>query len=396
MPLEPGSRKMRTTLLAESLVKRQHNVLWWTSAFDHFKKKWDFSSDAELVISNGIKIKALKGIGYKRNISLRRFVDHRILAKKFKKLASKENKPDVIVTSMPPHDLAFEVVAFANKNNIPVLVDIRDEWPDLLIQHVPVKLQKIAKMVLFKEFVLTKKTMKGADALVAMMDPFLDWGLKYAERDKTWAEKVFYLGYKRNVGRENKSNKIVKLKDRLENKFVVTFIGTFVHSNNPSILLDCAKKLIDKDICFVLAGCGDLFDKIKKESSDLPNVILPGWLEQSEINTLLEHSNVGVCPATQIRDAFPNKVFVYLSAGLPILSAWQGDLQKTIDKYRIGFYYTPNDAEALIGNIKKLYENNELYTLLSNNALRVFDELFDADKIYYDYASHIESVAQAL
>lgn len=33
--LEEKARKMRTSLLAYKLVERGHNVLWWTSAFDH-------------------------------------------------------------------------------------------------------------------------------------------------------------------------------------------------------------------------------------------------------------------------------------------------------------------------------------------------------------------------
>lgn len=52
LPLESDSRKMRTVLLAESLVERRHDVLWWTSAFDHFKKKWIFRTDTELNVKS--------------------------------------------------------------------------------------------------------------------------------------------------------------------------------------------------------------------------------------------------------------------------------------------------------------------------------------------------------
>lgn len=393
LPITTGVGKMRTALLADKLAEREHSILWWASTFDHFKKKWIFRTDTDLNVRNSFNIKALKGAGYKKNISFSRFVDHRIIARKFRRLAPEMPKPDIIITSMPPHNLAFEVVMFAKDNNIPVLVDIRDEWPDLFLNYVPPRLRRFVKMAFFREFSIIKKTMENADGLVAMMNPLLEWGLNYAKRDKTWRDRVFYLGHKRSIARTNKSDRMLKLVEDIRDRFVVTFIGAIVHHGNPSILIDCARKLIDENIYFVLAGDGDLFTKIKRKSSNLPNVALPGWLKQSEINTLLEYSDVGVCSITQVRNAFANKAFVYLSAGLPVLSAWQGDLKDIIEEYQIGFYYPPNDVDALVNSIKKLYEDQELYRTMSNNALRVFNELFDADKIYNEYADHIEKIA---
>ena len=394
LPITTSVRKMRTALLADKLIDRGHSVLWWTSAFSHLEKKWIFKKDTELKTEKGINIKALKGVGYRKNISMPRFADLRIIGNKFRRLAPKMPKPDIIITSMPPHNIAFEVVMFAKKNNIPVLVDIRDEWPDLFLNHVPQKLQRLAKILLSREFFMIKKTMQLADGLIAANNPFLEWGLNYAKRNKTYKDKVFYLGYKKSAYLENKSEKMLKLKDKLKDKFVVVFIGTFGHNNNPCMLIDCAKLLIDTNICFVLAGIGDLFTEIKRRSSDLPNVMLPGWLNQSEISTLLEYSDVGVCPAPQIRDSFPNKAFIYLSAGLPVLSAWHGDLKKFIEEHQIGFYCLPDDVDTMVSNIKKLYADRELYRTMSNNAQRDFDELFNAAKIYTDYSGHIEGIVK--
>lgn len=396
LPIITGVGKMRTALLADRLAERGHSILWWASAFDHFKKEWVFKKDTDLELTRNIKIRALKGIGYKKNISISRFIDYRIIARKFRRLSPEMPKPDIIVTSMPPHNIAFEAVMFAKDNNIPVLVDIRDEWPDLFLNYVPLRLRRFVKIALRREFSIIKKTMQSADGLVAMMKPLLEWGLNYAKRDKMWADRVFYLGYKRSIACTNNPDKMLKLIEDMRNRFVVTFVGAFVHHANPSILIDCARELVDENIYFVLAGDGDLFAEIKRKSSDLSNVSLPGWLKQSEINTLLEYSDVGVCCMTQIRNAFGNKVFGYLSAGLPILSAWQGDLKDIIEKYQIGFYYPPNDVDALVNSIKKLYEDQELYRTISNNALRVFDESFNADKIYEEYSKHIENVAKTL
>ena len=49
LPLDVDARMIRTAYLADELVKRGNNILWWASAFDHFQPlitKWfpDFES----------------------------------------------------------------------------------------------------------------------------------------------------------------------------------------------------------------------------------------------------------------------------------------------------------------------------------------------------------------
>jgi glycosyltransferase involved in cell wall biosynthesis len=391
LPLDEKQRKMRTAFLVDKLVERGHSVLWWTSAFDHFKKDWIFKKDTEVTLNSGLRLYALKGIGYKKNISLSRFIDHRIIAWKFKKIAPKMPKPDIIIASTPPYDLAYQAVKYAKRNKIPMIVDIRDEWPDMFLRFIPSKFHKFAKLLLLNEFRMIKEVMMNADALISMMTSLLKWGLWYANRNKKDTDKVFYIGAKKSYCNKNILN--TTLINKLQNKFVITFIGTFVKNNDPSILIDCAKKLIDnKNILFILGGDGELFNSISKQAASLSNIILTGWLNDFKIDSILRHSHIGIIPTPFYREAFPNKVFTYLSYGLPIISALQGELKSIIEKYQIGFYYPPNDVEALANCILKLYNNPQLYKKMAENAKRIFDEMFDVDKIYEEYADHIEKV----
>jgi len=391
LPLDEKQRKMRTAFLVDKLVEKGHNVLWWTSAFDHFKKDWIFKKDTEVTLNSGLRLYALKGIGYKKNISLSRFIDHRIIAWKFKKIAPKMSKPDIIIASSPPYDLAYQAVKYAKRNKVPIIVDIRDEWPDLFLNFLPSKLQKIAKLFLFSDFRMIKKTMMEADALISMINSLLDWGLKYANRKKRETDRVFYLGAKKVLNIKNVLNS--ELQSKLQNKFVISYISAFSNIYNPEILIDCAKKLKNnKNIIFVLAGDGPLYKYIKEKASNLANVVMLGWLNQNEISSILQYSKIGIIPTPFLIEAFPNKVFTYLSSGLPIISSLQGELKSIIEKYQIGFYYPPNDVEVFVNCILKLYNNPQLYKKMSENAKRIFDEMFDADKIYEEYADHIEKV----
>jgi glycosyltransferase involved in cell wall biosynthesis len=397
LPNAEGVKKNRTSLLAEKLLNRGHSVVLVASAFDHFIKKWIYNDDTKINISNKYSVHAIKGTGYNKNISINRLRDHRIIARKFPKIALSMSLPDIIVASMPSHDLAYQAVMFAKQNNIPVIVDIRDPWPDIFLQSFPLFFSKIAKVILYRDFFYVKKAMQYADALFATTSTMLDWGLKYAERTRTIKDKVFFLGQKKvsshSGANTEESNEIKKF----AGKFIIFFIGTVSHYHNPLILVDVAKKLDDcKDLHFVIAGDGILFNELKKQSQNLPNVTITGWLNDAQIVSWLRISKVGVCSTPKMIDLLPNKAGTYLSAGLPIISAFQGDLKSLIEKEQIGFYYSPRNANELADGIVKLYKDEVLYKRMSENAHNVFNNLFDADKVYNEYAEHIETVAKSI
>jgi len=383
---------MRTALLADELTQRGHSVLWWASAFEHLTKKWVCHSDTDYALGDNFRIVALKGIGYKKNLSLRRFIEHKILARKFRKTIFSKPKPDLIVASIPTYDLAYEAVVFAGCNKIPILVDIRDPWPDIFLEHIPFPLRQIANKFLHRDFFKARSALKYATGLVSMMDILLNWGLAYADRPISSRDAVFYLGYKR-VQTSNGNRKIEEIFQEMSNKFVVSFIGSFAEYHNPSILIECAAKLEhEKNIHFVLAGDGELMDEIKMKARPLKNVTLTGWLGQSEINALLRHSDIGVCTTKRDSCFFPNKAFAYFSADLPVISAFQGDMKEMLEKHKIGMYYSPNDLDGLISSIKELHDNAKLYDVMSKNVRTLFNHRFDADKIYKNYADHIEKI----
>jgi len=395
LPIRPGIRKLRTAYIADELNRRGHSVTWWASAFDHFKKKWIYDDQTEVKLNDQLVLKVLKGFGYKKNVSISRFIDHRILAKKFVQNVTSMPKPDIIVASMPSYDLSYEAVLFANKNRIPILVDIRDQWPDIFLEKMPFIPKPLMRLILHNDFRMLRETMKRATGILSMMGILLDWGLEYAERAKAWRDKVFYLGYSRQSSSSHKISLIDKIFDEVKDKFIITFIGTFAKYHNPMSFVECAKQLKnEKNIHFILAGDGHLMPQIRKKTSLLPNITLTGWIDQTEITDLLKRSHVGVCTTNQKAFFFPNKSFAYLSEGLPVISGFQGDLKDIIEDKKIGFYYPPKDVETLSTCILNLYNDASLYRKMSNNATVVFNEMFEAKTIYENYANHIELVYQ--
>ena len=66
----------------------------------------------------------------------------------FKKdLRKYDLKPDIILTSIPSIELSKVAVKYANKFNIPIVLDIRDLWPDVFFEILPKSTQLLVKFL---------------------------------------------------------------------------------------------------------------------------------------------------------------------------------------------------------------------------------------------------------
>ena len=85
IPYQDNIRKLRTAVLAEELVKRGHRATWWASSFSHLRKAWFRRDESSVELDSGVNVELLHGPGYKSNVSFARLIDHRIVARQFKR-----------------------------------------------------------------------------------------------------------------------------------------------------------------------------------------------------------------------------------------------------------------------------------------------------------------------
>jgi len=400
LPIRRDVRKMRIAILADKLLERGHSVFWWASAFEHQQKVMIARRDRNFYISDRYTIRVLRGCGYRKNVSIARYIDHQIVAFKFRMQSKKYPKPDVIVASMPDHLQAYEAERYAKKNNIPFIVDIRDLWPDIFLDRFKsIGLYSAGQIALALDFARLTFLLKNADSLVAVSKGYLKWGLDKIGRPESPFDKVFYHGYK-NSNARNPVNEDENLgaPDWLrgrENQKVFVFIGTFGVSYELELILEMAKRfsrLGRTDICFVLAGTGEKFDLINKKTAGLRNVVLPGWIGKNEISALLKIGYAGLVPNKSVENTMPNKPFEYLSAGLPLVNSLEGEMAELIDQHGFGLNYLPGCLKGLWQCVERLANDAKLRDEMSRNASVFFNKYGDADKIYGEYAGHIERV----
>ena len=397
-------RLQRTGMLAKLLVQRGYEVVWWTSTFDHIRKIQRFESDRTINQSNNFKIKLLHSIGYKKNISIFRFINHYLIGYKFFKYAQKEPKPDIILCSLPTLKLSLSAVKYGKKMNVPVVLDMRDMWPEVFLDFVPSSIKKIANVLFLPMYIMLNKACIGATYIVGITPGFVNWGAKCANRDPTSLDKSFPLGYSKNVP-EKKAIKDAEQfwakygLSKNGNEFNVCFFGNLGHSFVPEFInvINTARKIEAKNyaIRFIICGSGVNLDFYKKKSKVCNNIIFPGWINEAQIWTLLRMSSIGLLPYQNSKSfviSLPNKSIEYLSAGLPIVSSLKGVLGDLLNAYNCGVTYDSENSDDLVSTLINLFDHPEFLKEMSKNAFALYKEKFVAEKVYNDMINYLELV----
>jgi glycosyltransferase involved in cell wall biosynthesis len=143
---------------------------------------------------------------------------------------------------------------------------------------------------------------------------------------------------------------------------------------------------------FIFAGDGPRYASFAKTAGRLPNVTLTGWLEESDIRYLLSISHVGLLPWRSVRDAMPNKLFDYLSAGLPVISSLEGEAAQILAECDAGLSYRCGDQQTLYDHISRLTHDSLLRERQARNARDLFERRFRSDVVYGKYADYLEKI----
>jgi len=398
LPMDDGDiRTYRSGLLFDELICAGHDVTWWTSSFDHSLKKHRTYGD-KIYYSNNSKILLLEGSSYKKNISLSRIFNHRSLAKQFKSRIFNYNVPDVIICSFPVIELCSAAVQYANKNNIPIIIDVRDLWPDIFLDFVPRWSKYFVKPMLYKMLKDTEYIFKNSTNIFAVSDGYLNWALKKADRNPRFYDRVFPLGYPDKNKFKNKAKEVTKYLKSLgvdQSKKILLFIGSFGKTYDLSTVIEVARHYDNKNnnLQFVFCGDGDNYDQWTMQAKGVSNIIFTGWLDSNGINHLLNISTIGL--AAYVKGApqgLPNKLFEYMSTGLPILSSLEGETKELLKIENIGVNYESANINDLIKKIELLLDENTL-KVLSINSLELFYKKFSAKTIYAKFRNQIEGLA---
>ncbi|RVU25596.1 glycosyltransferase [Sandaracinomonas limnophila] len=393
-------RLHRTGILSKYILENRKDVdvTWWTSTFSHFTKKQIFENTIDCKIGTNFKMIAINGGGYRKNVSFERIRDHNNVNEIFKKKILEEEKPDIIVSAFPTIGLCESAIAYAKINNIPILIDYRDLWPEVYIDLIPKPFKFLGKILLYPLIRRVNNIFLNATGVLGVTEGFLSIALRKAKRKKNQYDAVFPLGYLKNQYSEAELIKAdnywgTMLSNRA--KLRICFFGAIGYQSDWDTIVTCIKIAFDQKLPveFVICGSGDRLNELVSKTQNLDNVHFPGFVSASQIYSLMKLSDFGLCAflsKENYLNAIPGKSIEYMSAGLPILNSLKNsELGQLITDFNIGFNY--DDADSFLSVIKLALNSKFDKSQLKNNINKIYNNNFDSTTVYKNYLSHIEN-----
>jgi glycosyltransferase involved in cell wall biosynthesis len=347
----------------------------------------------------------LHGPAYRRNVSLRRWANHRIIADQFAVWSRGLPPPDLILCSLPNLELSREAVRYGRENRVPVVLDLRDMWPDIFLDLVPAPTRPLLKPVLRGLYADLHEACTGATALTGISPEFIEWGLAVAGRPRSRLDRHFWLAYRAAMprGEEIRDAEARWRREGIEpgtlNPVACFFGAMSGKSFEMSTVLEAARSLerTGSPWRFVLCGAGDSLEKYRGQAQGLRNVIFPGWVTAAEIWALMRASLVGLAPYRSRSDfvaSIPNKSIEYLSAGLPVISSLQGSLARLLARAHAGLTYANGDVDALLTALQQVLDCPQERAVMAGNAAELYQREFVAERVYDEMAAYLEEIVR--
>jgi len=130
-------------------------------------------------------------------------------------------------------------------------------------------------------------------------------------------------------------------------------------------------------------GDGNERENIQNYVDDHPgcNIVLHKMIPKDDVAEALSHYHATLIPLkTTIHGAFPSKIFMAISAGLPIFFSGAGEGAAVVRDHALGWTSAPGDYHALSQNIERFKSmGKEEYVRLREDCIRACNTVFDYD-----------------
>jgi glycosyltransferase involved in cell wall biosynthesis len=239
-------------------------------------------------------------------------------------------------------------------------------------------------------FNIEKKSLLSADAIISHSVAYTDILVKNYGIDKNIIFQ-FYAMVDKERFTVNPSGKTKAQLGLPDNKFIVTYVGSFDKLHNPDNIIPVINQLKCENLFFVLVGDGELLYHVKNQISN-PNVIFTGRIKSEEVINYLQCSDL--CLETIWNErvlkygADSIKIYEYLACGKPVIASKLPGQIMELQENQAGFLVNPNVPEQVISKIKLLFEDRNLAVEMGINGRRLIDERWN-----WDYTGDIISKA---
>ncbi len=276
--------------------------------------------------------------------------------------SSKVGKPDIIIATSPQFFVAVAGYVISRIKKCKYVFEIRDVWPEEIVAVGAIKNRFIIGFLEAIEMFLYRK----ADLLVAVAQGTIDL---LEERGIPREKMVLYPnGVNIEHFQSGSDGTAVRRMLEIDDKFVVSYVGTHGMAHKLENLLQAAKNLESyKDIQFLFVGDGAEKKKLVRMASDmkLKNVIFHNQVSHDKIVEFYKATDIFMVPLRKAKlftKNIPSKIYEIMVVKRPIIISTEGESRKLVEISGAGLSCTPENVDEMTEKILFLYENKDLRT----------------------------------
>jgi len=247
---------------------------------------------------------------------------------------------DLIVVSSPPITLALPALAAAFAHRAPLVVDVRDVWPEIAVKmgSWPPG-SPIARIV-----------GRAADALyarAALVSVVTETARREVVARGVDPAKIVLVPNGFDPVEPAAEPPVLPVPGVRD----VVYVGNMGLATGLDVVLDAAASMRERsDVRFVLIGGGADAPRLRArvEREDVRNVLFTGPLPRESALRALADAELTVVPlVASIVDSIPTKLFDAMALGTPIVLSAGGEAKALVERAGAGVTVAPGDAGAL-------------------------------------------------
>jgi glycosyltransferase involved in cell wall biosynthesis len=412
LPEEADQRLFRAGLFEKALREAGHQTLWISNTFSHRSKSHRDVPQNRLVRPHpdGPDMVFLESPGYRSNMGFARFRDHWVQARAWRRIALTLPRPDLIFCAYPTLDLCAAAVDFAQEHKIPIVIDVRDLWPDLIYERLgrlPLVGQIAGRRWLLPYERMSNHALRNATALTGVGRGMVEWAQKRAQRpaDACARDRHFYQSQPdpiKTAANGEGLRDFWRERGLDVNAQVVRIVwgGTLFPSIDAQTLFDGLALLpasLQTQTEVVICGQGPLSRAFEKAAANLQMIRLMDWVPAEQLMGLLMHSDAGLMNYFNRLDfqrAIPNKVVDYAAAGLPIITGVRGELTNLAGDSGAVVPYTVGNPASMAAALQQVHANASPRHRIAGPSRRLFEDNFESRHVLQAFTAFIENLAK--
>lgn len=302
-------------------------------------------------------------------------------------------KPNVVIATSPQLLCALAGCWIAFWKRVPFVFEVRDLWPESL-----------AAVGVGLEGTFLHRTLgaiagflyRRADRIIVVSPAFKDHLIRHW---KVAAEKISIVenGVEIDLFRPDPAATELRQRLKLENRFLICYIGTIGNAHGLETLIDAAEELQAAlpEAMFLLIGEGAERDRIVELASarQLNNVQFLGQQPRERIPTYISAADVCLVmlkKAELFKTVIPTKMLEYMACERPVVIAVDGQARQIVEQAGAGVFVEPENSRALAQTIQQLAGDPAKRKQMGLKGRNYIVNNFSREKTARDYIAVLE------